>query len=425
MNRPNFFRMVGCTAVAAAAMKAPARAMTDSKLDAYMLPHVQMAEFRGVVAIAPSGRLAALRTYGAHFDAGSRFCVASIAKSFTAATVDRMVATNAMRVDDHLGKYLGAFSQSNITIRQLLEHSSGIPDIYGIPEFALGHRRPISPSAYIRLLADAKPQFAPGHGSAYSNSGYALLAFAVEEAAGASFAATQKRLVLEPLGLTDTGVLPGSSIVAGFDPGAPNAVRPAEPIDPSWLIGNGSLYSSAADILRWLVQIRAGTLIRTRTWPYPWGWGQKDKGRVLDGDGRYAGYACDALLDLNNGDAVVVLSAIQSAVVNTIAKDVFASIRGGELEPAKVRVTKSLSEHAATEYSGVYRLSPEFAITVRRVDGLLQLAGPDRVFEALDPLGSDRFYFRVLETGLVFKRGRNETIDSIDWGPGSFTLVRA
>lgn len=389
-----------------------------------MLPHVRMAEFRGVVSVAPSGTNASVAAYGARFGAATRFRVASIAKTFTAATVDRLAATGAIRIDDPLGKYLPAFSKTAITLRQLLDHESGIPDIYSLPEFARGHAEPVSREDYIRLLADARPQFQPGQKSSYSNSGYSLLAFAVEEAANAPFASVQKRFLIDPLGLSDTGVLPGANVVPGFDPGAPNALRAAEPIDPSWLIGNGSLYSSAADLTRWLAEVRAGKLVRTRAWPYPWGWGRKANGQVLDADGRYAGYACDALLDLRTGDAVVVLSAVQSAVVDKIAGDVLASLHGRKLIPQAVRTIVPLGASANAHYAGMYRLSADFAVTVRAFGDALQVAGPDGVFEALDPLGNDRFYFRVLDTGLTFKRGADGSVAALDWGPGSFTLTR-
>ena len=419
MNRSVFVLGLGSSVIAATR---PAR--SDSPLDRYMAPHVEMAEFQGVVSIAPRGAEAAVNAFGGTFTDASRFKVASIAKTFTAATVVALAEAGKLTVDDRLGTFLPAFASSPITIRQLLDHESGIPDIYSLAEFALGHRAPISRNDYIALLAGEKPQFAPGTDSSYSNSGYALLAFATETIAGEPFAKVQRRLILDPLGLHDTDVLPGSELVMGADPGAPNATRPAEPLDPSWLIGNGSLYSTVADVQRWLRAIRLGSTVNLRSWEYPWGWGQKSKGRVLDGDGRYAGFACDALVDLENGDAVVVLGAIQSAVVNVVARDLFASIGGTPLVPAIVRSFVGLDAGEAAGYAGSYRLSKTFGVSVQASNDAIQLAGPDGVFEALDPMGTDRFYFRVLDTALTFKRGANAVADSIDWGPGAFTLRR-
>lgn len=400
-----------------------ARAQADP-LDRYMAPHVQMAEFAGVVVIAPGGRPRRVRAFGGTFSDLTRFRVASMAKTFAAATMGALIAAGKAALDDRLGRYLPAFARSRITLRQLLDHSAGVRDIYVLPAFMRGHGAPISRSDYIDLLANTEPDFAPGAKSSYSNSGYALLAFAVEAIANESFGGAQRRLILGPLGLDDTGTLPGRDVLAGADPGAPNATRPAEFIDPSWLIGNGSLYSSARDMTAWLAAIRAGTIVKTRSWPYPWGWGQKAKGRVLDGDGRYAGFACDTLLDLESGDAVVVLSAIQSAVVDPIARDLFGSIHGTVPAPIPTRTCVPLAPGTPATYVGTYRLSPDFAVSVAAFGDEIQIAGPDGVFESLDPLGDDRFHMRVLDAGMVFVRDARGAVAGIDWGPGSFRLAR-
>ncbi len=258
----------------------------------------------------------------------------------------------------------------------------------------------------------------------YSNSGYSLLAFAIEAVAGRPFADAQKQYVLDPLELHDTGVLPGTDVVSGADPGSPNSTRPAEPLDPSWLIGNGSLYSTANDALRWLTAIRQGTIVRTRTWPYPWGWGRDNTHEVLEGDGRYAGFACRLELNVQTGDAVVALSAIQSAAVNTIAQDLMNSLRGKSLVPERLRGFVRLNPALAQEYAGKYKLSADFVLEVRPIGDAIQIASSDGVFEALDPLGNDRFFFRVLNNELAFKRSSAGLVEAIDWGPGAFMLMR-
>ena len=382
-----------------------------------------MAEFRGIIAIAPQGRLQTMQSFGGNFNETSRFRVASVAKTFTAATTDALIKTGALSLDTKIETLLAPFVGSQITIEHLLNHSSGVPDIYSLAEFASGHRNPIAKADYIALLAKQTLAFTPGTKSQYSNSGYSLLAFAIEAVAGKSFADVQQEQILDPLGLHDTGVLPGTNVVRGADPGAPNATRPAEPLDPSWLIGNGSLYSSPSDMLRWMTAVRTG-VVGTRTWAYPWGWGQDKTKTILEGDGRYAGYACRLELNLQSGDAVVVLSAIQSAVVNTIAQDLMNSIAGKPLVPMAPRSFVRLQPSRAAEYAGRYSLSPDFVLEVRPFGDAIQIASADQVFEALDPLGDDRFFFRVLNSALTFKRSAAGTVAAIDWGPGGFTLKR-
>jgi hypothetical protein len=397
---------------------------SEDALARYMAPHVAMAEFDGVVALAPGGNIVGLQSFGGSYSGTTRFAVASIAKTFTAVTVDTLLQTGALKLDTTIGSLFKPFAGSPITIDHLLNHTSGVPDIYSLSAFASGHRAPIAKDDYIALLAQVKPQFAPGTKSAYTNAGYSLLAFAVEEVTGMSFADVQRARVLGPLGLDNTDVLPGTNVLAGADPGLPNATRPAERIDPSWLIGNGSLYSCINDMSQWLHFVKAGTRVRTRTWSYPWGWGRDKAGTTLEGDGRYAGFACRAEVNLQSGDAVVVLSAIQSAVVNTIASDLMASLNGASLQPVAQRTFATLDAPAAQQYAGRYSLSPDFILTVGAFGDRIQVASADGVYEALDPLGADRFFFRVLNSALVFKRNAEGAVTAIDWGPGAFTLPR-
>jgi hypothetical protein len=175
---------------------------------------------------------------------------------------------------------------------------------------------------------------------------------------------------------------------------------------------------------KWLGLIVGGKSVGTRSWPYPWGWGRLDNDHVLEADGRYSGYACDARVRLDSGDLVIVLSAIQSAVTNAIGRDLFASIAGVPLKPPDLRTFATLSNTEAADYAGVYELSSDFSVDVRSSGNAVQVAGPDGVPEALDPLGEDRFYFRVLDTGLTFKRDAAGKVTGIDWGPGAFTLTR-
>jgi len=164
--------------------------------------------------------------------------------------------------------------------------------------------------------------------------------------------------------------------------------------------------------------------VRTRTWPYPWVWGRNKAHTILEGDGRYAGFACRFDVNLQTGDAVVALSAIQSAVVNTVAQDIMDSLTGKPLVPESVRRFVQLDPNLAQEYAGKYKLSADFVLEVRPFGNAIQIAGSDGVFEALDPLGEDRFFFRVLNDELAFKRSSAGIVEAIDWGPGAFTLTR-
>ncbi len=110
-------------ALASSATVFPVPRTRSSALAAYMAPHVTMAEFRGIVAIAPRGRLQTIAPFGGNFDRTSRFRVASVAKTFTAATVDALIKAGALSLETRLGSLLVPFAGSPITIDHLLNHS--------------------------------------------------------------------------------------------------------------------------------------------------------------------------------------------------------------------------------------------------------------------------------------------------------------
>lgn len=126
---------------------------------------------------------------GAHAaDTRQQFRVASITKLFVATVVMQLVEDGAVTLDDEAGVHIAG---ARPTVRQLLGHTSGIPD-YGTEDFVQRlidepqHRW--SEAAVLEALSEQRPAFAPGSGWEYSNSNYVALATVIEEATGAPWA---------------------------------------------------------------------------------------------------------------------------------------------------------------------------------------------------------------------------------------------
>jgi len=139
------------------------------------------------------------------------FAVASVSKTFTAALVLRYVDEGLVGLDDPLSRYLPTWPKaSTVTIRELLQHTSGIPDFFANPTFekALDRRRARAWTADEVLARFVPPGrvFAPGTGWAYSNTNYVLLGQVAERVGGAPWAALVRRELLDPLGLSATTV---------------------------------------------------------------------------------------------------------------------------------------------------------------------------------------------------------------------------
>jgi len=143
------------------------------------------------------------------------FRIASITKVFVAVVVLQLVEEGRLGLDDPASRYAPDAAPWPVTIRQLLNHTSGIPDFGMADEFGeqlAAHRgRRWTAAQTVALVADNEPTFRPGAGYSYSNTNYVLLGEVIETVTGHSWAREIRRRIFDPLQLRDT-------YVAGFEP---------------------------------------------------------------------------------------------------------------------------------------------------------------------------------------------------------------
>jgi D-alanyl-D-alanine carboxypeptidase len=155
--------------------------------------------------------------------ADAQFRVASTTKLFVATVVLQLVEEGRLRLDAPVSTYVPGFRHAHgVTIRQLLNHTSGIPDYTRTEHFHEGlleHRdREWSTEELLALVAGIRRDFAPGSDYLYSNTGYLLLGRVIDTVTGSTWAAEVRRRILDPLRLRHT-------YVAGAEP-APGGVLP-------------------------------------------------------------------------------------------------------------------------------------------------------------------------------------------------------
>src|SRR5262249_50766386 len=151
-----------------------------------------------------------------------------------AATTLQLVAENRLQLDDRISRWLGRndwFSRvpngSEITIRMLLNHTSGIPDHVVNHAFIdavfASPNRVWKPDELVRYILDQPPQSRAGIEHHYTDTNYILLGMVIESVTGSAYYAELKRRILDPLGLrhtvpNDTRRIPG--LVQGYTGGA-------------------------------------------------------------------------------------------------------------------------------------------------------------------------------------------------------------
>src|SRR3954447_11127707 len=241
------------------------------------------------VEIRQGGRVTALRS--GHPEIGharpwtdrSRYRVGSVTKTFVAAVVMQLVAEGRMGLSDPVERWLpGRLPYgAQITVRHLLNHTSGVPSFGGLEFVAERFDEPARRFTPQEVLAriDGKPlTFPPGTAATYANTGYLLLALIAESVTGRPFPVLLNRRILAPLRLTDTSFDMDRSFPAprvhgyGTKPGTAGPVRDVTYLNPSWAWGSGNLVSSGRDVTTFLRSLLRGELV-----PQP----QLDQMRVL------------------------------------------------------------------------------------------------------------------------------------------------
>ncbi len=179
----------------------------------------------------------------------TKFRIGSVTKQFTAAAILRLAEDGKLALTDKVGKFFPGFpGGGEITVHQLLTHTSGIHSYTDKPEFMARVSKPIAPDELIAWFRDDKPDFAPGAGFHYNNSAYFLAGEIVARVSGKSLDAFLRETFFEPLGMKDTGIFVNASQPPGIALGysyADDKATPALDWDMSWAGGAGAQTSAA------------------------------------------------------------------------------------------------------------------------------------------------------------------------------------
>jgi D-alanyl-D-alanine carboxypeptidase len=130
--------------------------------------------------------------------------IASITKCFTATAIMMLVEEEKIELDKPISHCLGCLPSawSDITVRQLLTHTSGIPNFNSLEGFTDSWGK----DELLRRVASLELRFKPGAESSYSNTGYLLLGLIIESVSGKSFGTFLQERIFEPLEMTATRV---------------------------------------------------------------------------------------------------------------------------------------------------------------------------------------------------------------------------
>lgn len=243
-----------------------AAATSTAPLDAAIAKQIDAQQVTGAaVGVYYDGALVDLKTYGFRdvakklpVDADTRFEIGSVTKQFTAAAILQLQEQGKLSIDDTVAKYLPSFPHaSDVTLRQLLNQVSGLPNYTSMPD--IGTLMATVPDATDKIVAyESKPlDFTPGTKWEYSNTNYWVLGKVVARVSGMSYEDYVREHIFKPVGMTRSGFVSDESTFDDFAipywQGAKNdgPTQPAPTMVESWPAGAGAIVSTVGDLALW------------------------------------------------------------------------------------------------------------------------------------------------------------------------------
>ena len=313
------------------------------------------------VAVVRGGSIAYLQAYGsarlspqAAASPGMRYSIGSVSKQFTATAILMLAEEGKLSLDDPVSRFVPGLTRGNeVTIRQLLSHTSGYQDYWPqdyVPPFM---REPVTAQQILDRWAKKPLDFEPGTQYQYSNTGYVIAGVIVEKASGMPLLPFLSARIFQPLAMASVANIDqerlGDTDPTGYLRYALGPPRPAPKEGKGWLFAAGELAMTAEDLARWDVAMLQQKLLRPASYrqmqtevlrkdgvgiSYGLGLDVKTRNghRLLEHGGEVSGFTAANLVFPDDGAAVAVLvnqDSIDAAgtIAGKIADILFA--RGG------------------------------------------------------------------------------------------------
>lgn len=253
---------------------------TREKLDEYFDDYYRKEQTSGVIQVTSQGETLYRKSLGfaddekkTRFDERSTFTFYSLSKPFCAIGLLRLRDDGDLDLDAHPAKYLPEASgfDSRVTVRQLLQHVSGLPDFEQNEAFKTRYSseaRYETLREHVKRLTKYPMYFVPGTGGRYANVNFVLAALIIENVTGMRYAEYMKKAVFEPLGmkhaLVDEKGLFVENRVKGYD--LVQGERKEIEKSHLWMFGAGDIVGTLNDAYCLNKAIKYGLLLKKETW---------------------------------------------------------------------------------------------------------------------------------------------------------------
>jgi len=323
----------------------------SSRIDSLINKFYHSKKFSGSILVADQGNIILNKEFGysnldstKEINSESVFEIASISKQFTALLIMMLKEENKLDYDDKITKYFPGLQYSNITIRHLLTHTSGLSE----GQFFMWARKNMDPSKIytnkfiLDYLEQENPEleFAPGEKWEYSNLGYFLLPLIIQQTTGNHYIQQLNEKIFAPLGMNNSGIF--SQEIKGSEKDNYVFGKVFSPKDSvfissfgmAWsdsIYGGVGILSNTLDLLKWDRALYSNSLVSQKTLQeafktymlkndssskYGFGWYIKENnvinginyGKRVDHNGLWPGYESSIVRYIDRDKTIIILS---------------------------------------------------------------------------------------------------------------------
>jgi CubicO group peptidase (beta-lactamase class C family) len=320
----------------------------SAEVDAYVNGEMRAEKIPGLaLAIVRDGKSVKEQGYGLanlELDVAVKpetiFQTGSVGKQFTATAVMMLVEDGKIRLDDPVGKYLSGSpaSWNNVTVQNLLTHTSGIPDYESdsVTKKDLAFvnlRNDYTEDELFTKFSGLPLDFPPGSKWSYSNSGYVILGILIHKVTGQFYGEVLQERIFRPLGMTSTRIISEADIILNRAAGyrvVNGEIKNQEWVSPTLnTTADGALYTNVLDMAKWDAALDAEKLLKKgsldRMWsavrlndgktaPYGFGWDVTEVNghRLIEHGGAWQGFTSQISRYVDDRFTVIVLTNLDS-----------------------------------------------------------------------------------------------------------------
>jgi CubicO group peptidase (beta-lactamase class C family) len=407
---------------------------TPAKLDAMVSAYSKLHRFNGTVLVVQKGKVLLDKAYGyqrtadsTRNETGTIFQLGSVTKQFTSTAILKLEEEKKLSLQDKLSKYFPDYPKGDsITIEHLLTHTSGIFNYTNNREFMEKEvSNPASREKIMAMFKDKPLNFSPGSKWDYSNSGYSMLGYIIEKAAGKPYEQVMREYIFRPLHMDHTGFdfknLADPKKSTGYFNISDTVSTPAPSVDSTVSFAAGAMYSTTADLYKWHQAAQQYKIISKADWEraytpfmnhYGYGWESDSiagKRKVSHGGGIH-GYVTSLARVPEDDVFVVVLDNASDREVGKIAASLLAILYDKPYQIPQERIAITLPETTLQQYAGEYNLHPGFNIVMTVKNGILVGQPTGQPESPLFAEKDDFFFLKIVDAQIKFTRNEKQEV---------------